>query len=242
MPRLAPLFALVALLTPAFAADPPKPAARPTGDADLVRKVITARKEYQQSLIALLDYYQQNGDLERAKWAEDELKSYHMAWKPSYRLDIQDVPPATLEPKSNIKEANEAYMRAVDYKKKGGTGTEGVLNQRRAEVLLQDILAKHPDSDKIADVAYELGDLYEGKTYHQYERAAAYYERSFQWRRGTTTDARLRAARLYDKTLNERTKAVEIYRDVIASDTDTIRIQEATKRLAELTGGSGGRK
>jgi hypothetical protein len=45
----------------------------------------------------------------------------------------------------------------------------------------------------------------------------------------------MRAAKLYDKTLNERAKAIELYRDVIAHDTDDGRIKEAEKRLAELT-------
>ena len=222
------------------AADPP-PLKAGKGDADLVKRVLSERKDYQQSLIDLYGYYAKNGDRERAKWAEDELKNYHLAWKPSYRLDIQDVPPATLEPRTNSKEANDLYKLAVDYKNKSATGNEYILNQRRAEILFQDILQKHPDSDKIADVAYELGDVYEGRTYKQYDRAAAYYERAYQWRRGTITDARLRAARLYDKTLNDRSKAIELYREVLVHDTDKGRIEEAEKRLGELTG-SGGRR
>ena len=228
------------VMTPAFAADPP-PVKSGKGDAELVRKVYAARKDYQQSLIDLYAFYAKAGDRERAKWAEDELKNYHLAWKPSYRLDIADVPPPTLEPRTNSKEANDLYKLAADYKEKNASGNEYILNQRRAEILFQDILQKHPDSDKIADVAYELGDLYEGRSYKQYDRAAAYYERAFQWRRGTITDARLRAARLYDKTLNDRTKAVELYREVLVNDTDKGRIEEAQKRLGELTG-SGGRR
>lgn len=231
--------ACAAALT-AWAADPPAPkpaSSGKTGDADLVKRVIGARKDYQQSLIDLYDHYAKAGDRERAKWVEEELRSYHLSWKPSYRLDIQDVPPQNLEPRVNSKEANDLYKQAADYKTKGGVGTEYTLNQRRAEILFQDILAKYPDSDKIADVAYELGDLYEGRAYKQYDRAAAYYERAAQWRRGTTTDARLRAARLYDKTLNERSKAIDLYREEITSDTDPARTKEAERRLAELTGG-----
>ena len=110
------------------------------------------------------------------------------------------------------------------------------VSENKMEIVLQEILQKHPTSDKIADVAYELGDLYESKAYKQYDRAAAYFERAYQWRKGTRTDARLRAARLYDKQLNERTKAIELYRDVLAHDTEPERIKESEKRLAELTG------
>ncbi|QEL19705.1 tetratricopeptide repeat protein [Limnoglobus roseus] len=216
-------------------ADPAKsPPTKPADDGAMVERVIAARKEYQNSLVGLYDYYAKTGDKERAKWVEEELKSFHLSNKPSYRLDISDVPPATLEAKQNRPEANNLFRLGKDYKGKG-LGTEFTLNQRRAEIVFQEILAKYPDSDKIADVAYELGELYEGRSFKQYHRAAAYFERSYQWRKGGSNDARLRAARLYDKQLNERSKAIELYRDVIQHDSDKDRMKEAEKRLAELT-------
>ena len=224
------------------AADPPKPVsntipAAPT-DADLVQRVIAARKEYQHALVALHNHYEKTGDRERARWAEEELKTFHLMTKPSYRLDIADVPPPTLEAKQNIKEANDLFIEAMKYKDKG-TGTEYQLNQKRAEILLREILEKHPTSDKIADVAYQLGELYEGKAFKQYDRAAAYFERAYQWRKGTRTDARLRAAAIYDKQLNERSKAIELYREQIANDTDAERIKLAERRLSDLTSRGG---
>jgi tetratricopeptide (TPR) repeat protein len=218
-----------------WAADAPKPGkSAGTGDAELVERVVSARKEYQLSLVALYEYYLKAGDRERAKWVEDELKSYHLVAKPSYRLDILDVPPATLEAKVNVKEANDLYKQAMEYKDRG-IGTEFTLNQRRAELLLQEILQKYPNSDKIADVAYQLGDLYEGRAFKQYERAAAYFERAVAWRKGSRSDALMRAARIHDKALNERGKAIDLYRRVIDTDTEPGRIKEAEKRLAELT-------
>ena len=216
-------------------ADATKPPTN-TQDAALVERVVAARKEYAQSLVALYEHYAKAGDRERAKWVEDELKTFHLAWKPSYRLDILDVPPAGLEAKVNVKEANDLYKAAMEYKDRG-FGTDYVLNQRRCELLLQEILQKHPNCDKIADVAYQLGDLYEGKAYKQYDRAAAYFERSYQWRKGGRTDARLRAARLYDHQLNERSRAIELYREIIANETEPAAIKEAERRLAELTSG-----
>jgi TolA-binding protein len=161
--------------------------------------------------------------------------AYHLLPKPSYRLDIQDVPPATLEARNNIKEANDLFREAMEYKGRG-YGTEFLLNQRRAEIRLQEILTKYPDSDKIADTAYQLGEIYETKPFRQYDRAAAYYERAYQWRKGGPSDALLRAARLYDRQLNERGKAIELYREEVAHDTDLERLKEAERRLSELTG------
>ena len=158
--------------TPAKAV--PKPGA--SSDSESVERVLAARKEYQASLVALYQHYDKSGDRGRMKWVEEELKTFHMMNKPSYRLDISDVPPATLEAKTNIKEANLLYVDAMKYKDKG-SGSDYILNQRRAEILLQEILQKYPTSDKIADVGYQLGDLYESRAFKQYNRAAAYFER-----------------------------------------------------------------
>ena len=83
----------------------------------------------------------------------------------------------------------------MSYKDKGW-GTDYIDNQRRAELLLQQLLSDHPQSDKISDAAYQLGDLYESKAFKQYDRAAHYFERCFEWNPKTQFDARLRAARL----------------------------------------------
>lgn len=234
------------------AADPPsKPlsepgktsAAPPAGDlppaaandVQLVERALAARKEYEASLKALFEHYTRVGDKQRAAWAERELMSYHLMGKPSYNLDVKDVPPPTLEARVNVREANELVKSAMEYKGKG-LGDEYVLNMRRAELLLREVLEKYPNSDKIGDVAYQLGDIYEGRAYKQYDRAAKYFERSFQWAKGSRTDARLRAAIIYDRHLNERTKAVELYRGVVEHDTNPEHIKQAEKRIGELTG------
>lgn len=215
--------------------EPGTPGSPPPSDVELVERNIAARKEYESSLKALYDHYQKVGDKQRTQWAEQELMGYHMLFKASYNLDVKDVPPPGLEAKVNVREANELFRGALEYKGKG-LGNDYILNQRRAEIFLREILEKYPNSDKIADVAYQLGDLYESRAYKQYDRAAKYFERSFQWVKGSRTDARLRAAVIYDKQLNERAKAIELYREEIAHDTDADRIKQAEKRLAELTG------
>jgi hypothetical protein len=205
-------------------------------DVEAVERTLAARKEYELSLRKLREHYDKAGDKLRVKWAEDELMGFHLLNKPSYNLDVQDVPPPSLEAKVNVKEANALFREAMDYKGRG-LGSDYVLNMRRAEVLLREILEKYPNSDKIGDVAYQLGELYESRSYRQYDRAARYYERSFQWVKGSRTDARLRAAMLYDNQLNERSKAIELYRSVVEHDLDPGRIKAAERRLAELTGG-----
>jgi TolA-binding protein len=223
-----------------FAGAQPRPAApggspKPPSELEVVEKLLAVRRDYQQTLEQLRLYYIGAGDVEKARWAEEELRQYHRINKPAYALEL-DVPPPTLQAAQNVPEANELYRRAMTYKDKGW-GNDYVDNQKRAEILFQQLLTNYPQSDKISDTAYQLGDIYEGKPYHQYRRAAVYFERSFQWNPSTQFDARLRAARLYDRQLMERAKAMELYREVVARETDAKRTQEAQKRLGELAAG-----
>jgi hypothetical protein len=224
--------------TPTSNPTPKGSAPEHSGEVELVESVLKARKDYWVALDKLRQHYVSTNDIEKARWVEEELKSYHRMMKYSYRLDVKDVPPPTLQPKQNVVEANNLFRRAIEYKGRG-TGEEYVDNQRRAEVLLQAILEKYPESDKIAEAAYHLGDIYEHYRPHaQFERAAAYYERSFQWNKASATDARLRAARIYDYNLHTMDRAKELYRGVMNHDSNPERVAEAEKRLTELSGGT----
>jgi tetratricopeptide (TPR) repeat protein len=204
-------------------------------ETEQVERLLAGRKQYQSSLENLRLYYLRINDLEKARWVEDELKQYHRMVKYAYSLQL-DLPNTTLQPRENIPEANDLYRRAMTYKDRG-VGQDFIDNQRRMELLLQNLLDKYPTSDKIADAAFQLGDVYERyRPTPQFKRAIGYYERAFQWSKVGMAEARLRAARIYDRDLNDREKAVQMYRDVISHDTDAARIQEAERRLADLTG------
>ncbi len=226
----------LSMLAAAAAQAPPAPAP-PKKDGkseyELVERLLTARKEYQITLESLRKHYLASGDIEKAKWAEDELVQFHRIPKHAFILKL-DVPPDSLEAKYNIPAANDLFRRAAAYKDKGW-GTDYVDNQRRAELLFQKLLTDHPQSDKISDAAYHLGDIYESKAYRQYDRAAAYFERCFQWNPKTHFDARLRAARIYERNLANRARAAELYKQVTTTETDEKRIEEARKRLADLS-------
>jgi TolA-binding protein len=153
--------------------------------------------------------------------------------KPAYILDL-DVGGPGLKPEQNVTAANELYRKAMTYKNKG-LGSEFQDNQIRCELLLQQLLAQYPTSNKCSDAAYHLGDIYESRKPAQYRRAATYYERCEQWNPNTQHDARMRAARLYDRQLNEKSKAVELYKAVLSHETDERRRQEAQRRIGEIS-------
>jgi tetratricopeptide (TPR) repeat protein len=230
----APLILLLTGLVIVRGQNPPAAKQTDTGDIELVERLLVARRDYQKTLILLRAHYIKVGDMERAKWAEEELLQFHRINHQAFKLDM-DVPPASLRPSVNIPEANKLYTQAMSYKDHGW-GTDYNDTQRRTEILLQQILTLYPQSTKISDVAYELGDVYESKAFRQYGRAALYFERCFQWNPTTHFDARLRAARIYDRHTQERVKAIEMYREVKNHETDPKRLAEADKRLTDLVG------
>jgi TolA-binding protein len=226
------VLALVSSIPPR--AQTPGKSPGPNNDLEMVEKLLMCRRDYQKCLEGLRIHYLKAGDTERAKWAEEELRQYHRISKHAFRLDL-DVPPPNLIGNTNIPDANKLFTAAMTYKNKGWS-TDYIDNQRRAEILFQKLLTEYPQSNKIDEAAYQLGDIYESKAYKHYHRSAAYFERCFQWNPKTTSDARLRAARIYDKNLSDRTRAVEIYKEITTHETDAKRIAEATKRLSELSG------
>src|SRR5437867_1350686 len=183
----------IAVLAQAPRATPPagsKPPSGPASDVELVERLLAARRDYQVALEQLRTNYLSTGDMERARWAEEELRQYHRIPKQAYRLDL-DVPPPTLQAAYNIPEANELYKEGMKYKllAEKSRGQDAIDNERRAEMRFQEILSKYPQSDKIDDAAYQLGDIYE-RQYKppQYPRAALYFERCFQWNSNTQFD------------------------------------------------------
>lgn len=228
------LLAWAVVLGTAVRAQPGTPAktAKPNSDMPLVRSLLECRGKYQETLEQLRLFYIASGDLEKARWAEEELRQYHRISKQAYKMELE-LQSEKLQAAKNIPEANQLYIQAVGYKDKGW-GNEYIDNQRRAELLLQQLLNNYPESDKIGDAAFQLGDLYESRAYKQFRRSAHYYERAFLWSPTTHREARLRAARLYDRQLVDRQHARELYQAVIDNDTDTNRITEAKKRLTDL--------
>src|SRR5262245_17560365 len=98
----------IALAEPPKSAPPAgrKPPGVPGSDMELVERVLASRRDYQVSLEELRKHYLSVGDVEHARWAEDELIQYHRIAKQAYRLELE-VPPPTLKPTYNIPEANK---------------------------------------------------------------------------------------------------------------------------------------
>src|SRR5579871_467497 len=87
---------LLGLWAAAHAQNPP-PVTPPGGkkapgkgsDFEQVERLIAARREYQMILEGLRAHYIATGDIERARWAEEELVQFHRIPKYAMRLELE---------------------------------------------------------------------------------------------------------------------------------------------------------
>lgn len=180
-------------------------------EADYVEQVAATRDAYQQALLNLVAYYESTGNAAKLQWARTELNTFvEMA---HYRyLMPGELLPVRLQATESILEADELYKQAMDlYRQSGGliiVTDAGKL--RHALALFNEIITEYPTSDKIDDAAYRAGRIYEH--FRDYQLAAVYYQRAFQWNEQTRYPARFRAAYVLDYRLKMRSEALTLYR------------------------------
>jgi tetratricopeptide (TPR) repeat protein len=200
----------------------------------LVKAVHTARDEYQASMERLRGYYIRSKNVEMQYWVEQELSQFHMMVKDPYMLEF-DLPSKDLKPNQNIAEANKILADARAHLERP-TLTESAKNYHRAELLLRRLINDYRQSDKLDDACYYLGDIYSSKYFEQYRRSVAFYERVFWYDPSTNYPARLKAAFVYEKQLNDHERAKQLYQDVLQRHTDPAQTREARRHLDKLLG------
>lgn len=102
----------------------------------------------------------------------------------------------------------------------------------------QDILDKHPESDKVELASYWIGKIYEGVYHKKHSKALEYYQKVWERNPDTKTDARWRAAVITEKVIKDFDKAIEAYQRVADDDADEGRRKKAKKRIEVLKGGA----
>lgn len=217
----------------ALAADAaPSAEALAAQEQELVTDVLKAREAYQASLERLRAYYIHLAHREKLDWAEKELTAFHLVVKHPYILEL-DLPSKDLKADQSIPTANNIFRLALDWMNQKMTMDRGD-NLKRAELLFRRMIHDYPNSDKLDDACYYLGEIYESRYFNQPRRAVAFYERAIHYNPDTRLPGRIRAAKLYDEALNNSQRAVELYQDVLRREVDPEQTREATKRLETL--------
>jgi hypothetical protein len=187
----------------------------------LAENVVAARAAYQESLEAMVSYYEATGDAYKLKQAKMELAALAAAPKPQYVTVAEVLIGAKAE--KEIPDANRVLEDAEHYHKLGET-SDRKKNETLALERCLDLMRRYPESNRIDDAAYLAGRIYEDCERDR-QKAMVYYQRCYEWNRKTTTDARIRAANMAYR-LRERAKAKLLYEEAAK----TVRRREIAAR------------
>ncbi len=187
----------------------------------LVENLVGVRDTYVAAAKALADYYEQYGPEDNAKAAASILERYDLIRTYLY-LDDAEFPPMDLAPSEGIVEANALFKEAVKLHEKGKGWARTFFStdyrtQRKALKRFKDVIEQYPTSDKIAEAAFFIGDIYK-EYFNEDVRAVHWYERAWTWDPEVPHPARFQAATVYDLRLNSKAKALDLYKRVLTEE------------------------
>jgi tetratricopeptide (TPR) repeat protein len=204
-------------------------------ETDIVEQLATNRRAYHQSLELLVEHYLKAGDNMKLEWAKKELAA--LSSMPQYNYIIEAGPVgANLRPTTSIPEADYMYWEATQLEKKARRLVVVVDDDllRLALNKYNELIKKHPSSDKIDDAAFKAAGIYEH--FKDYTIALMYYQRTYQWDPQTIYPARYKAAYILDKHLHRRAEALKLYQEALERDAKFGEWREfAEQRIRELT-------
>jgi len=205
------------------------------GEVALAEEVARARKAYGRALQGLSVFYKQQGAAYKFQWTQAELDALSRVPKTQY-LSVTEIAGPELRALRSIPAADQLFTEGVHYKNYPAfpPGKKDYL--KIALEKFQTIVEKYPESDKIADAAFRMGEIYGGWYFEDWARAVQAYERCWQWDPKTQNPALFNAAKIYDEKLKNRAKAVELYNRVIAESTNEDLVKQSRERIKALTG------
>ncbi len=205
------------------------------GETDIVEQVAVNRQAYRQGLELLVEHYTRMGNNMKLQWAEKELAALNVIPQYNYIVEAGLAGP-DLKASTSIREADNLYYDALELEKKAGLLL--ILKDENLLWLALDkynqLIRRHPSSDKIDDAAFRAGGIYEH--FKDYTIALLYHQRAYQWDPETIHPARLGAAFILDKRLHRRAEALGVYQQAVRKESKYKKWKEfAEKRIRELT-------
>ena len=208
-------------------------------EVDLVEAALAARADYQAKLAELRDYYLAEGYPNKASWADYELSSAKNIKQFRYVID-SEVPSGSLSAQRQIPEADKLYDGGLALMRKGAAGPfyrQKVMVE--AAQTFKRLIELYPESDKIDDAAFQLGEIHKEYLPDQESLAVKWYERAWTWDPQTPHPARYNAAVVCDYRLNDRDRALELYHQVLRSESQVSLLNRrfASRRIEALSRG-----
>jgi tetratricopeptide (TPR) repeat protein len=223
-------------LAPTHVGPAPVVSVSDTSESDLIEQMALNRQAYRQGLELLVKFYSRAGNDMKLQWAKKELKGLNSV--PQYTYHI--IADANLQANTSISSADTLYEEALQIEKKASTLF--IKDDKMLRLALNKylhLIEKHGSSDKIGDAAYRAAGIYEH--FKDYTLAVLYYKRVYQWDRYTVLPAKYKAAKVLDRKLNQRTEALELYRQSVHDEAVPRTYRDfAQLRINELTKGEEG--
>lgn len=214
--------------------------------ADMVEQMMQTRQAYLQEVRRLEGAYLEAGDTVKANWARrvrlqlEEILNY--PWLTAAPVEHR----ADVAPVESIPEADSLYNEAYSiYRKVSAIPLAGALEgnkekAREALVMFKRLLHDYPTSDKVDDAAFFCGEIY--KEYLREEDpddelSVRYYQWAAALDPNTPHAARFQAAVVYDFRRHDRTRALELYHQVLdREEADNLsNVRFAATRIEQLT-------
>ncbi len=186
-------------------------------EVQLVEQMGRHRANYKETLELMLDFYNRQGNQLKARWVKEELKNLNLGPRYAY-LVVAEVAGPDLRASTMVMEADVLYDEGMATMKsgRGSLGKIGVDKKAMYAAVekFNQLITLYPDSDKIDDAAFQIGEIY---NHYLGEKTTAmlYYQRVWQWEPQTLLPARFAVARIYDDYFHNRTKAIEYYEKAI---------------------------
>jgi len=204
---------------------------------DLVENVLSHRAQYNQGLEELREYYREHGYATKQSWADFELKGLRRVKAFRYLIDAE-IPSDELRATEQVPEADALYDQGRALMRKGGYGVPIFYRERsmiKAADVFRQLVEQYPNSDKIDDAAFFLGEIHREYLPDQEAIAVIWYERAWTWDPHTPHPARFQAAVIYDNRLHDRDRALELYQNVLKYETfDRSNEHYASLRIRQL--------
>ena len=200
----------------------------------LVNEALKARGESLAKLEALAAFYKEAGIQDKLKTVTEELEALKArSGLPALKANTVEAYAGALGGKvESLPEADQLFDQAEAFRKDLDPFRRQP-NLLKALDLYQTLILKFPQSDKVDECAYYLGQIYASSYVGDWQKAAEYYEKCVLWNPRTDKDARLRAAEAYEKARN-REKAAELYRLAAKDDPSPENREAAKDRLQRL--------
>jgi len=205
------------------------------GQSDIVEALVGYRLAYRKSLETLVTVLKGAKDVRRWKHAKRELKELISVNKYLYLRDA-DTPGVELRPTKKIAAAEKLYNEAMKMNKK--STRYGLIHRYETQLAMEGfrrLIRDYPNSDRIDDAAYQIGELCRNNL-KDYRRAIRWYECVVAWDANSPLRANLRIAKLYDKHVVNRLTALDYYRRALdleaRGSSERRRIERRIKRLS----------